>query len=702
MAVRSEIVGPPDSMAATPGSAREAAEPLPHLSTVLAASAEKRIAWIVAIVSAAVFVALAPFATVRLMEAPAFIPAYVSALIVISLVTTTILIGRFVRSRSIAILALAAGYLFVAAILVPYLLSFPGMFGDGPLIGGHQTTPWLFSFWHAGFPLFVAAYALLRDVDTRSSIADVRGPLIAAVAFVAVLALAMTVAAVVGDEMLPAILDGNVKTPASFFILGGVWLFSVAALICMWWKGIRSSLDVWVCVVLVAWICDIALSAVLNAGRYDVGYYFGRLYGLAALSFVLVLVLLETTGLHSKFVAAAERLSGEVREVRARALLTEAQLRQAQKMEAIGNLTGGLAHDFNNLLAIVIGNLDILVERKRDDPDVTELAGEALDAALRGADLTQRLLAFARRQPLQPQEVDVNALIAELMKLLERTIGQNIEISLDLDPGVWPTVVDPAQLDSALANLATNARDAMPNGGGLIVVTGNRRLDADYAAQHSELVPGDYVMIEVSDTGTGMSPEIAQQIFDPFFTTKGGGKGTGLGLSMVYGFVKQSGGHLNVYSEPGIGTTFRLYLPRAGAMSDMERQAGATPTAPGHGETVLVVEDNASLRRVVSRQLRELGYKVLDAESAVAATAVLESEPVDLLFTDVIMTGGASGIELARQALGRWPGLKVLITSGFPETKLNGNGNAPIPARLLSKPYRKDDLARAIREALAG
>jgi CheY-like chemotaxis protein len=359
-----------------------------------------------------------------------------------------------------------------------------------------------------------------------------------------------------------------------------------------------------------------------------------------------------------------------------------------------------LAHDFNNLLAIVIGNLDILVDRKKGDADVKELGGEALDAALRGADLTQRLLAFARRQPLQPRPVDLNALVTELTKLLRRTLGENIEITLDLDPDLWLTVVDPSQLDAALTNLATNARDAMPDGGSLIVVTGNRRLDEDYAAQHADVRPGEYAMIEVSDTGDGMTHELMQRVFEPFFTTKEEGKGTGLGLSMVYGFIKQSGGHVNVYSEPGIGTTFRLYLPR----DETARAAGAATTATeavaGHGESVLAVEDNASLRRVVVRQLRELGYQVMEAENAAAAMKVLEREPVDLLFTDVIMIGGASGIELAREALARWPDLKVLITSGFPETKLNGNGRAAIPARLLNKPFRKEDLARAIREAL--
>ena len=228
---------------------------------------------------------------------------------------------------------------------------------------------------------------------------------------------------------------------------------------------------------------------------------------------------------------------------------SEAQLRQAQKMEAIGNLTGGMAHDFNNLLGIIIGNLDLLRDRQSGDPDAEGLSRDALDAALRGADLTRRLLAFARRQPLQPARIDVNGLIAGIVKLLERTLGEEIQITLDLDPDTWPVVVDPAQLESILTNLATNARDAMPGGGQLIIVTENRSLDADYATQHAEVEPGDYAMIEVSDTGTGMSAEVASRIFEPFYTTKEPGKGTGLGLSMVFGFIKQSGGHINVYSE---------------------------------------------------------------------------------------------------------------------------------------------------------
>src|SRR5712671_786662 len=379
----------------------------------------------------------------------------------------------------------------------------------------------------------------------------------------------------------------------------------------------------------------------------------------------------------------------------------EAQLHQAQKMEAIGNLTGGMAHDFNNMLGVIIGNIDLLRDLRKDDADVDELTREALDAAFRGADLTRRLLAFARRQPLRPQRVDVNELVSGITRLLSRTLGEDIEISLDLSAELWPIVVDPAQLEASLTNLATNARDAMPNGGRLMVVTSNRYLDADYAAQHSEVVPGAYVVIEVSDTGSGMTQEVINRIFEPFFSTKGRDKGTGLGLSMVFGFIKQSGGHISVYSEPGIGTTFRLFLPRMTEDVSTVEQSSAMPLVHGRGETVLVVEDNAALRRVVMRQLGELGYRVLDAENAAEGLQVMEKESIDLLLTDVVMPGGTDGRELARRARQRWPGLKVVFTSGFSEARLNGNASPlSLCTPLLNKPYRKEELASAAREAL--
>jgi PAS domain S-box-containing protein len=377
----------------------------------------------------------------------------------------------------------------------------------------------------------------------------------------------------------------------------------------------------------------------------------------------------------------------------------EAQLRQSQKIEAIGNLTGGMAHDFNNLLGIIIGNLDLLRDREIADPEADELTNEALEAALRGADLTRGLLAFARRQPLQPERTDLNGLVVRITNLLKRTLGEQIQITLELDPDTWAVVVDPAQLEATLTNLATNARDAMPRGGQLIIVTGNRSLDADYALQHTEVQPGDYALLEVSDTGTGMPPEVASQIFEPFYTTKEQGKGTGLGLSMVFGFMKQSGGHTNVYSEVGIGTTFRLYLPRADAEADAGRATTERELQRGSGETVLAVEDNASLRRVVARQLTDLGYRVLEAEDPQSALHILASEKVDVLFTDIVMPGGTSGYDLARTVLSRWPEMKLVLTSGFPDNRINGDGRLP-NLRLLSKPYRREELGRILRDAL--
>jgi PAS domain S-box-containing protein len=377
----------------------------------------------------------------------------------------------------------------------------------------------------------------------------------------------------------------------------------------------------------------------------------------------------------------------------------EEQLRQSQKMESIGNLTGGMAHDFNNLLGIIIGNLDLLRETRPDDDEIADLSGEALDAAMRGADLTRRLLAFARRQPLQTEQIDISRLATDTVQLLRRVLGEQIEISLRFGQDVCAVIADPAQLQAALTNLANNARDAMPKGGRLIIATGHRQLDADYAALHAEVVPGDYAMIEVTDTGTGMSPDVMRQIFEPFFTTKERDKGSGLGLSMVFGFMKQSGGHVSVYSEVGVGTTFRLYLPCHHETVPEEEIAVPPVASAGGGETILVVEDNSGLRRIVVRQLKELGYRVKEAENSAEALPIIEKGPVDLLFTDIVMPGGTDGFELMRVAIERRPALKVLLTSGFPETKLDEQVDTA-RVRLLVKPYRKVDLARLVRETL--
>jgi PAS domain S-box-containing protein len=379
---------------------------------------------------------------------------------------------------------------------------------------------------------------------------------------------------------------------------------------------------------------------------------------------------------------------------------TEAQLRQAQKMEAIGNLTGGMAHDFNNLLGVIIGNLELARERIEGADELSEIVKEAHEAAWRGADLTRRLLAFARLQALDPTMIRVNELVSDTVKLLDRLLGEDIEVVVDLAEEIWPVMADPAQLEASLTNLATNARDAMPRGGRLSIKTSNFRLGTDGAAMHAELSPGDYALIEVSDTGIGMPPETVAQIFEPFFSTKEPGKGTGLGLSIVFGFLRQSGGYIDVYSEPGLGMTFRLYLPRSHEADTAQAALDAAPSARGAGECVLVVEDKAAMRRIAVRLLRDLGYRVLEAERAHAALELLQCEPIDLLLTDIVMPGGLDGVELARLALERWPALKIVLTSGFPDVRTKHAKVFVDCFPLLQKPYSKDELAHVLRDAL--
>jgi len=397
----------------------------------------------------------------------------------------------------------------------------------------------------------------------------------------------------------------------------------------------------------------------------------------------------------------SERQQAEARLAQERAAF-EHRMLQSQKLEAIGQLTGGLAHDFNNLLGIIMGSLELVAPQLTPQSDAGELVNNAIDAAKRGADLTRRLLIFARQQPLQSDYIELTEVVGGMSKLLARLLGENIEITLDIAPDTWPVIGDAAQLQTSLANLATNARDAMPKGGRLTIVTRNRRLDAHYTAEHPQVVAGEYAAIEVGDTGTGMPPEVLAHIFEPFYTTKERGKGTGLGLAMVFGFIKQSGGHINVYSEPGFGTTFRLYLPRARASDDALEANGEAPlAAPSAGETVLAVEDDAALRRVAVRQLRELGYRVLEADSALAALTVLETHKADLLFSDTVISGGVDGFELAREVIRRWPEIKVVLTSGLTGPLLHATlASLGHTVRLLAKPYQRAELARVLRDTL--
>ena len=381
----------------------------------------------------------------------------------------------------------------------------------------------------------------------------------------------------------------------------------------------------------------------------------------------------------------------------------ENMVRQSQKMEAIGHLTGGVAHDFNNLLQIISANLDLTAAsgEVKANPTLSRRIENAMIAVSRGSRLISQLLAFARRQALEPRSVNLGRVIGDMTDLLRRTLGDNIEVEAVIAGGLWNTLADPNQVETTLLNLAINARDAMPGGGKLTLEAANAYLDDAYAANHEEVIPGQYVMVAVSDTGAGMTPNVIAHVFEPFFTTKPEGKGTGLGLAQAYGFVKQTGGHIKIYSEVGEGTTVKLYLPRTRQAEEMAAPLNAKPVLGG-SERILVVEDDEDVRVTACDMLRELGYQVLSAENAEAALRQLdEGADPQLLFTDVVMPGPIPTREFTRQVQQLRPGIRILYTSGYTQNAIVHNGRLDDDAFLLSKPYRKDELARKIRGVLA-
>jgi PAS domain S-box-containing protein len=660
-------------------------------------------------------------------------------------------------------------------------------------------------------------YAMTKDRNGEAAAAaqPIRRAVALNIAAVVAGVAILTLIATAGSPALPSIMAGNSYTPVMIVVVSAVWVLSLAALGLLWVRRPHSVLDVWLMVVMVAWLFDIALAAVLNAGRFDVGFYAGRIYGLLAASFVLIVLLLETAALYAHLArsfkeqqqrdaaeisrinarlstvldssplpvfsldpqglvaswnGAAERVfghpaadaigrpfsslqqagNGELEAARIRAMngetlrnlqmqwaapggqprdimyamapiaeadgriggavcvaedvtdkiRLERQLMQAQKMEAIGQLTGGVAHDFNNLLTVITGVIDTLRDGVADRPDLAALATMIDQAATRGADLTRHMLAFARKQPLQPRDTDLNALAEDSIGLLRPALGAEIEIETVLAPDAWHCLIDPSQLTSALLNLSINARDAMPRGGKITLETANAMLDEAYAKENSDVTPGRYVMIAVSDTGTGIPAEIRDRVFDPFFTTKEVGQGTGLGLSMVFGFIKQSGGHIKIYSEVGHGTTIKMYLPRAQQAEDAAQESA--PSRPrGGSETILVVEDDALVRRNVVAQLTGLGYTTIEAADGVEALRVVETNgAIDLLFTDVVMPGGINGRMLADEVTRKRPAIRVLFTSGYAQNAIVHHGRLEAGVHLLGKPYRTADLARMVRVAL--
>ena len=389
-------------------------------------------------------------------------------------------------------------------------------------------------------------------------------------------------------------------------------------------------------------------------------------------------------------------------------------------MEAIGQLTGGLAHDFNNLLTIIMGNLQLLEGKLDGDEKAVKRANEALDAARKGSDLTRQLLAFARKQDLEPREVEINDLVTGMEALISRTLGENVELKVDVATGAPKVLIDPSQFESSILNLAINARDAMPNGGLLTIETQLVYLDQEYAEKHPEVVPGHHVMVAISDTGIGMSPELLEKVFHPFFTTKENGKGTGLGLSMVYGFIKQSGGHISIYSEVGHGTSVKMYLPRKTTVGEISAGTAANsgslaiealppaasveaevPKSGPRPQKILVVEDQEAVRAVACGFLMDFGYDVVEAEDGFQALSKLqEDREIDLMFSDIVMPGGMNGFDLAQAASGMRPDLKIVHTSGYPKGAMVHQDEPRFrQGFIIMKPYRREELQKIIREA---
>ena len=916
------------------------------LSTLPATSTDRAAALAIIGVSSVLFAIAVPFAGIPLPPVPAFVASYQSALAVSDIVTAVLLMTQFAVLRTRALLWLATGYLFTAAAALVHALTFPGLFTPTGLFGaGRQTTVWLYMIWHAGFPLCVLSYAWLKEADGGAKIRiTTRGAICASVLGVTAAIAAFTWIVTAQHDLLPVLLRDGHYTPTMMGVVSLVWSLSFAALVSLWFRRPHSVVDVWLMVVMFAWLFDIALSAIVNVARFDLGFYAGRLYGLGAATFVLAVLLVENVRLQTRTVGlvgklreqsaserdyyvkrlalysavvessndaiitktldgivtgwnkAAERLFGyssaeavgkpidiivppdrkaevwsilnriagnetiaqhetvrirkdgraldvvlnvsplksdngeiigaskiahditeekqareklrreteerrrifetsqdlilvtdgfgnfvqvspsvkdilgfspedlighsatefihpddldktreEMRAARRGAIkrsfearyyhydghevtlnwmgtwsepvkrhffigrdltekqAAEAQLRHVQKMDSIGQLTGGVAHDFNNVLTVITGTIGILSDAVADRPELAAITKLIDDAAERGAQLTRHLLAFARKQPLQPREIDVNALVLEAAKLLHPTLGEQITIMPQLTEDAWPTLVDPGQLSTAILNLALNARDAMPDGGALVLETRNVFLDDGYASMNPDVVAGNYVMIAVSDTGSGIPVELIDRVFDPFFTTKEVGKGTGLGLSMVFGFVKQSGGHIKIYSEEGHGTSVKIYLPRSTGVQETEFEALQNAPIAGGDERILIVEDDALVRQYVVTQVKSLGYAALEAANAAEAIAIVDSdEEIDLLFTDIIMPGNMNGRQLADEAARRRPGLKTLFTSGYTENAIVHHGRLDSGVLLLVKPYRKSELARMLRTALAG
>jgi signal transduction histidine kinase/ActR/RegA family two-component response regulator len=560
----------------------------------------------------------------------------------------------------------------------------------------------------------VVCYALQpRVADDGEMQVEPRQALLVAIGLTVAAAAALVALTTLGHDLLPPVMAGNRMTPAITVAMTAVWLLSLAAVGLLWRRRPHSVLDIWLMVVLCAWLCEVALAVILNAGRFDLGFYAGRVFGFVATTFVLVVLLLETRALYARLARSLEaervilqnanqeleaRVAERTRQLEAEIAEREkAQetLRESQKLEAIGRTAGGIAHDFNNLLTVIQGNAEILQDSPLRDDDMQ--AVKAIDrAAERGARLVRQILTFSRRQPLKTDLVDLQARSEELSDMLGRAVRGDIRLILSLAEDLWPVACDVTELEIALMNLCVNARDAMPKGGLVRVEGRNCRLDG--AAGHSTTLSGEFVALSVSDTGSGIDPENMKKVFEPFFTTKEIGKGTGLGLSQVYGFAQQSGGMATIDSRLGEGTIVTLYLPRAIGVAAPLPKPGKQAAIRGTG-AVLLVEDDDDVADVAKKILKLIGYRADHVRDGATALALLLSgQKFDVVLSDIIMPGGMNGLDLARKVRQHFPDLPILLASGF----ARATGEVYREGfDIIAKPYSADALAEALRRTIA-
>jgi signal transduction histidine kinase/ActR/RegA family two-component response regulator len=649
------------------------------------------------IVYAALIVTLSVFARVRGPALPQFVTVFATGMFLTEICTFLLLLALARSSRSRSVILLACAYLYSGLMALLHLLTFPGALlpGGAAVLGGPQTAGWLYLAWRLGFAFLLIAAVLAEAVSARiAPLAAERVGRTAAIATVAVLAVvaALLMLTVAGHDLLPPqIVEGNRFAPWS---ITATWVSVVAAgtaFVLAWvvTRG-RKLLFLWLSMALLGFAGDVFVTT-FSGGRYTLGFYTGRASGLLAGSILFVVFLV-------RFARQNRLLADEI----ARREEAESSILQMQKLEAVGQLTGGLAHDFNNLLSAIIGSLDLLELRadSASDPSTGKLLGAARRAALRGAKLTHELLAFARKQDLRIEPVDLNDVVRDAGDLLARSVGPLIRIEEALAPDLWPALADASQMQLVILNLAINARDAMASGGTITVST--RNVAAGDPLSPPDLPAGDYVMLTVSDVGMGMNPDVLAKCFEPFFTTKDVGKGSGLGLSMVLGVAKQSGGTVEIRSEVGHGTAVRVYLSRGKATSEQVQpaRAGVKTGLPSIGALVLLVDDDVEVRQITAEQLRALGCAVIEAPSGQVALDLLnrpETPAVDLLISDYAMPE-MTGIDLARKARDARADLPVVLMTGYAEerleTALSGDW------RWLSKPFRVNDLRRAVMQAL--